>query len=103
MAIVKMDKITKDYFNGKITVQALSEIDLTIEKGEFTVFAGPSGSGKTTIMNMIGCMDKPTVRNISIENEEITHFNAKQSADFRRDKIGFIFQAYNLIPVLTAY
>lgn len=103
MGIVKIENITKDYFNGKITVQALSEINLNIEKGDFVVLAGPSGSGKTTLLNMIGCMDKPTLGTISIDGEETTHFNSKQSADFRREKIGFIFQAYNLIPVLTAY
>lgn len=103
MALVKLEDITKDYFNGKIMVQALDKINVNIEKGEFVVLAGPSGSGKTTLLNMIGCMDKPTQGKIYIDGEETVRFNSKQAADFRREKIGFIFQAYNLIPVLTAY
>lgn len=103
MGIVNLKDIKKEYFNGKITVQALDSINIDIEKGEFVVLAGPSGSGKTTLLNMIGCMDKPTNGNILIDGEETVHFNPKQAADFRRKKIGFIFQAYNLIPVLTAY
>jgi putative ABC transport system ATP-binding protein len=103
MSIVKMENIIKDYFTGKITVQALSDINIDIKRGDFVVLAGPSGSGKTTLLNMIGCMDKPTTGNIVIDGEEITGFDHKEASQFRRDKIGFIFQAYNLIPVLTAY
>lgn len=103
MGIVNLDSVVKDYFNGKIMVEALSNINLTIEKGEFAVLAGPSGSGKSTLLNMIGCMDKPSRGKIIIDGKETTNFNAKEASHFRRDKIGFIFQAYNLIPVLTAY
>lgn len=103
MGIVNLDSVVKDYFNGKIMVEALSNINLNIEKGEFAVFAGPSGSGKSTLLNMIGCMDKPSRGKIIIDRKETTNFSAKEASHFRRDKIGFIFQAYNLIPVLTAY
>lgn len=103
MGIVNLDSVVKDYFNGKIMVEALSNINLNIEKGEFAVLAGPSGSGKSTLLNMIGCMDKPSRGKIIIDGQDTTNFNAKEASHFRRDKIGFIFQAYNLIPVLTAY
>ena len=103
MGIVNLDSVVKDYFNGKIMVEALSNINLNIEKGEFAVLAGPSGSGKSTLLNMIGCMDKPTKGKILIDGQDATNFSAKEASHFRRDKIGFIFQAYNLIPVLTAY
>ena len=103
MGIVNLDSVVKDYFNGKIMVEALSNINLNIEKGEFAVLAGPSGSGKSTLLNMIGCMDKPTKGKILIDGQDATNFSSKEASHFRRDKIGFIFQAYNLIPVLTAY
>lgn len=103
MEIVKLESVIKDYFNGKIMVEALSNINMSIKKGDFAVLAGPSGSGKSTLLNMIGCMDKPTKGKIIIDGKDATNFNPKEASHFRRDKIGFIFQAYNLIPVLTAY
>jgi putative ABC transport system ATP-binding protein len=103
MSIVKITDLTKEYHNGKIFVKALKNINLDIKKGEFSVIAGPSGSGKTTLLNIIGAMDKLTSGEIIIDGENISNLSKKEAADFRRRKIGFIFQSYNLIPVLTAY
>lgn len=103
MDIVKIENVTKEYFNGKITVEALSNLNITIHKGDFVVLSGPSGSGKTTLLNMIGCMDSATKGQIFVDGAETTKFTTLESSIFRREKIGFIFQAYNLIPVLTAY
>lgn len=101
--LVELKNVTKSYHNGLFDVPALKEISLKIEKGEFTVFAGPSGSGKTTLLNIVGTMDKLTEGEAFVDGIEITGLDKNQSADFRRDKIGFIFQSYNLIPVLTVY
>ncbi len=103
MAIVNSRALFKEYFNGKIMVEALSNITLSIEKGEFVVLAGPSGSGKTTLLNMFGCMDKPTQGELLIDGKNSADFSKSDSSNFRREKIGFIFQSYNLIPVLSAY
>lgn len=103
MSIIQSISLYKEYFNGKISVEALSNINLSIKKGEFTVLAGPSGSGKTTLLNMFGCMDKPTKGNLIIDGKNSETFTKNDSSNFRREKIGFIFQAYNLIPVLSAY
>jgi len=103
MEKIMLENVSKEYMMGKIKVNAVKNISLEIKKGEFTVLAGPSGSGKTTILNMIGAMDKPTSGKIKIDDEEITDFNHKKSADFRKNRLGFIFQNYNLIPVLTAF
>ncbi|MDN5305103.1 MAG: putative transport system ATP-binding protein [Fusobacteriaceae bacterium] len=103
MSIVKITDLTKEYHNGKIFVKSLKNINLDIKKGEFSVIAGPSGSGKTTLLNIIGAMDKLTSGEIIIDGENISNLSKKEAADFRRRKIGFIFQSYNLIPVLTAY
>jgi putative ABC transport system ATP-binding protein len=75
---------------------------MTVDPGEFTVLAGPSGSGKTTVLNLIGCLDQPTEGEIIVEGREVGRSTVKSMADFRLHKIGFIFQSYNLIPVLTA-
>ena len=101
--MVQTDNLKKDYISGKTTVQALRGVSLQIEQGEFLSIAGPSGSGKTTLLNIIGCIDKPTSGSLSIDGEETAHLNKKQTADLRRRKIGFVFQSFNLIPVLTAY
>lgn len=103
MALLTLYKVRKEFGSGSITVTALQDISFEIEKGEFTVFAGPSGSGKTTLLNMIGCLDIPSNGEILIGGKNITQMNQHLQADFRREKIGFIFQSYNLIPVLTAF
>lgn len=101
-AIVRCSAVTKQYRQGAVEVPALRGIDLTIEKGEFASLAGPSGSGKTTLLNVIGGLDRPTSGSIQIEGQEITKLNGGALADLRLHKIGFVFQAYNLIPVLSA-
>jgi len=101
MAIVSLNKITKDYPLGSTTVHALKGIDLEIEKGAFMSIVGPSGSGKTTLLNIIGCIDKPTSGNVYIENDKISDLKDNKLTDLRLYKIGFIFQSFNLIPVLS--
>ncbi len=103
MALLELKGVTKIYQQGKIEVPALRGIDLTVEQGEFTTVFGPSGSGKTTLLNMIGCLDKPTSGTIIFAGQELGQLNKKGLARLRRCNIGFVFQSYNLIPVLTAY
>jgi len=103
MALLELNKVKKIYQQGKIKVPALRGIDLMVEPGEFTTIFGPSGSGKTTLLNMIGCLDTPTEGEIKLNGDEVSKLSQKQLAMVRRYNIGFIFQAYNLIPVLTAY
>ena len=102
MALIELKKVTKIYDDTAVPVQALKEVDLKIEKGEFTAIVGPSGSGKTTLLNIIGGLDKPTSGNIIINETDISTFKTDQMIDFRLHNIGFVFQAYNLIPVFTA-
>jgi len=101
-AIVECRGVTKDYRQGAIDVPALRGVDLTVEKGDFASLAGPSGSGKTTLLNVVGGLDRPTKGSIAIEGEEITGLDNDTLADLRLHKIGFVFQAYNLIPVFSA-
>lgn len=101
--LVETKQLYKDYFIKKIIVNALRGVDFTLEEGEFTAIVGPSGSGKSTLLHLIGCIDTPTKGEIFIENEEVGYLSKKTLALLRRKKIGFIFQAYNLIPVLTAF
>jgi len=103
MSLIELNKVKKSYQQGKIEVPALRGIDLTIEQGEFTTIFGPSGSGKTTLLNMIGCLDTPTKGEICLNGDKISDLSKKDLAIIRRYNIGFIFQGYNLIPVLTAY
>ncbi len=102
MEVIKTKNITKVYNPKTIPVHALNGVDLSIEQGEFTAIVGPSGSGKTTLLNIIGGLDRPSEGNIVIDGTDIAHLNDNQLIDFRKEKIGFVFQAYNLIPVLTA-
>lgn len=103
MALLEMQGVKKIYQQGKIEVPALRGIDLKVETGEFTTIFGPSGSGKTTLLNLIGCLDKPTNGQIEFDGEQLSGLDKKSLAMIRRYNIGFIFQSYNLIPVLTAY
>lgn len=103
MALLELHGVKKDYMQGKMAVPALRGIDLEIEAGEFTTIAGPSGSGKTTLLNLVGCLDTPTAGTITLEGKDLSKLNKTQLADIRRESIGFVFQSYNLIPVLTAY
>jgi len=103
MSLVVLENAKKNYISGEISVPALRGITLSIEKRKFVSFVGPSGSGKTTLLNLIGCLDKPTEGKVFVNGVEINHMNRKTSAKFRGDNIGFIFQNFNLIPVLTVY
>ena len=100
--MIKVENVTKDYKVGETTVHALRGVSLTIDGGEFLSIAGPSGSGKTTLLNLIGCLDKTTSGDIIIDNEPVSEKNRKELALFRRVKLGFVFQTFNLIPVLKA-
>ena len=100
--VVSCKDLIKTYQQGLIEVHALADVDLDIERGDFVCLSGPSGSGKSTLLNMIGGLDLPTSGEISIDNERIDLMNKSELAEMRLHKIGFVFQAYNLIPVLTA-
>ena len=103
MALLELKDVKKIYQQGEVEVPALRGVDLTVEKGEFTTVYGPSGSGKTTLLNMIGCLDKPTSGQINFNGKELEDQDKKDLALIRRHNVGFVFQSYNLIPVLTAY
>ncbi len=102
MSIIRTQGVTKVYNPDKIPVHALRGVDLEIQKGEFTAIVGPSGSGKTTLLNIIGGLDRPTEGTVEVDGQNIARLNDNQMIDFRKENIGFVFQAYNLIPVLTA-
>ncbi len=102
MEIIKSTGLEKIYDDNGVPVHALKGINLTIEKGEFTVIAGPSGSGKTTLLNLLGALDKPTRGEVYFKGENIYAKKRKTLSRLRLEKFGFVFQAYNLIPVLTA-
>ena len=102
-AIVKLEGVTKVYQDGKVAVSALRGIDLELQKGEFVAVAGPSGSGKTTLLNIIGGLDKPTKGNVFLEEKPLSAMSRGELSRLRLHRIGFIFQSYNLVPVLTAY
>ncbi len=103
MSLLELKKVKKIYQQGKIEVPALRGVDLKVEEGEFTTIFGPSGSGKTTLLNMIGCLDTPTEGEIRLNDKKVSDLSRKALAMTRRYNIGFVFQSYNLIPVLTAY
>lgn len=99
--VIVTEDLTKTYSANDVPVYALRGINLTITAGEFTAIVGPSGSGKTTFLNIISGLDQPTEGKVWLSKELISNMSGRQLSDFRRDNIGFIFQAYNLIPVLT--
>ena len=100
--LMKAENISKLYQMGELEVVAVKKVDLEIYKGEFVVILGPSGSGKSTLLNILGGMDTPTEGNVYMEGENIIGFNDKKLTFYRRDKIGFVFQFYNLMGTLTA-
>jgi len=102
-AVVEIRDVTKTYQQGTVDVHALRGLTMEIGKGEFTAICGPSGSGKTTTLNVIGALDAPTSGTVSVEGHDLGTLSRKALSHLRRDRIGFVFQAYNLIPVLTAY
>jgi putative ABC transport system ATP-binding protein len=103
MALIEAHNVGKIYQTGDLHVEALKKISFNIELASFISFVGPSGSGKTTLLNLLGCLDKSTSGNITISGVNIGELDRKQSAAFRGEQIGFIFQDFNLIPVLTVY
>ena len=103
MPTVSVRGLTREYKQGDHIVHALRGIDLDIDSGEFTVLMGPSGSGKTTLLNLIGALDVPTAGTVTIDGNDIGSLKSGKRADLRLEQLGFVFQSYNLIPVLTAY
>jgi len=102
-AVVEMAAVSKDYRLGKTEVAALRNINLEVRSGDFTVLAGPSGSGKTTILNLVGLIDKPTAGEVRIGGEDTISRGPNALTSIRRDRIGYIFQMFNLVPVLTVF
>lgn len=102
MSIIEIKGLHKVYDGKSLPVYAVNGIDLKIEAGEFTAVVGPSGSGKTTLLNIVGGLDEPTQGEVFIDGVKITGLSGKEKTDFRMKNIGFVFQAYNLIPVFTA-
>ena len=102
MSLLKVEHISKSYRQGEIEVKALTDVNLSFEKGEFSALVGPSGSGKTTLLNLIGGLDSPTSGNILLNSTNLSELNEQALSEFRLFQIGFIFQAYNLVPVLSA-
>jgi putative ABC transport system ATP-binding protein len=99
--ILRTENVIKTYMSGEVLVEALKGINLSIKKGEFTAIAGPSGSGKSSFLNLISGLDHPTQGKVFLKETPISEMSGNELSDFRRDHIGFIFQSYNLIPVLT--
>jgi putative ABC transport system ATP-binding protein len=103
MPLITAENIQKDYKTGEVTVKALKSLSFEIAPASFVSFVGPSGSGKTTLLNLVGCLDKPTNGKLTVADTNVLQLDRKQSASFRGSNIGFIFQDFNLIPVLTVY
>ncbi|MFN8495034.1 MAG: ABC transporter ATP-binding protein [Caldilineaceae bacterium] len=103
MDVIQVENATKIYHIGEIETRALDSVSLHIGAGEFTALVGPSGSGKTTLLQLMGCLDKPNSGAVKINGQDVTRFSPNQRADLRREKIGFIFQFFALVPVLSAY
>ena len=102
-SVISLRSVTKVYRQGSVNIHALRGLSMEVEPGEFTAVCGPSGSGKTTMLNLIGALDAATSGSIVLEGRELGGLNKKELSELRRDRIGFVFQAYNLMPVLTAY
>ena len=103
MALIIADNIHKDYQVGDMAVHALQGVGFEIEPASFVSFVGPSGSGKTTLLNLVGCLDKPSAGTLMVADTDVARLDRKESAAFRGRHLGFIFQDFNLIPVLTVY
>ena len=103
MPLIELKQVTKTYQVGETSVQALVDINLEIKDESFVSFVGPSGSGKTTLLNLIGCLDKPSEGEVFVNGTNVNDFSNREAALFRGQNIGFIFQNFNLLPVLTAY
>ena len=103
MNMVEFKDVSRSYQMGDVHVAALQDITLNIPKGAFTALVGPSGSGKTTALNLIGCLDKPSQGEVLVAGRAVSGMNRSESADFRGEKLGFVFQDFNLLPVLTVF
>ena len=103
MNLVIAQGLRKDYQVGETVVPAIRGVDFAIASGSFVCFVGPSGSGKTTLLNMIGCLDRPSGGRLSVLETQVEQLDRRRAAAFRGEHIGFVFQDFNLIPVLTAY
>ena len=103
MSLITAKDISKTYISGEVKVEALKSVNFKIEPASFVSFVGPSGSGKTTLLNLIGCLDKPTKGELVVAGEHVAELGRTQGANFRGSMLGFIFQSFNLLPVLTAY
>ena len=101
--LVKVVDVSKEYAFGKQQLQALKNVSMSVLKGEFLAIAGPSGSGKSTLLNLIGCIDIPSSGSVYIEGQKTANRTAGQLADLRARRIGFVFQTFNLLPVLSAF
>jgi putative ABC transport system ATP-binding protein len=103
MPFITTNNLKKDYLLGKTTVSALRGVDISVEKGEYLCIAGPSGAGKSTFLNLVGLLDRPSGGSIEFDGVDVGSLNRKMFHRFRRDRIAFIFQSFNLVPVLNAY
>ena len=103
MTLIRAEQLVKTYCSGEVEVHAIRGVDFTIEAKSFVVFVGPSGSGKTTLLNMIGCLDHPTSGTLNVAGADVSTLDRRAAAEFRGQHIGFVFQDFNLIPVLTVY
>jgi putative ABC transport system ATP-binding protein len=103
MSLITATKLVKTYQTEAIEVKALQDVSFDIEAGAFLAFVGPSGSGKTTLLNLIGCLDKPTSGSLQVTGVDVVNLGRRQAAEFRGQNVGFIFQSFNLIAVLTAF
>ena len=103
MQLIRAEQLVKTYRAGEVDVPAVKGVDFTIDAKSFVAFVGPSGSGKSTLLNMIGCLDHPTSGKLSVLDTDVSLLNRRAAADFRGLHIGFVFQEFNLIPVLTVY
>jgi putative ABC transport system ATP-binding protein len=102
-SLIRVRNLNKVYRRGGETIDVLQGLNLDVERGEFVAFMGPSGSGKTTLLNLLGGLDTPTSGTVTVDGDEITHMSGRKLASWRARHVGFIFQMYNLIPVLTAF
>jgi putative ABC transport system ATP-binding protein len=102
-SVVRLEGVGKSYRLGRVNVRALENVSLTVARGEFLALAGPSGSGKTTLLNLIGCIDKPDRGRIFVDSAQVDNVPLHRLASLRRETLGYVFQTFNLIPVLTAY
>ena len=103
MNVIELQDVTRIYQVGQVETPALRGVDLAIEDGEFTAIVGPSGSGKTTMLQLMGCLDRPTGGTVHINGQDVTRLSPNKRADLRKGTIGFVFQFFALIPSLTAY